>query len=69
MFSVFFTEGPVRNFGDASRSDREVFGRLFAGLLDNGVYIAPSPFEAWFVGTAHSDHDVEETLSAVRAAL
>ncbi|SDU08591.1 glutamate-1-semialdehyde 2,1-aminomutase [Verrucomicrobium sp. GAS474] len=65
MFSLFFTAKPVRNCADAMASDREVFRKLFFGLLERGVYIAPSPFEAGFLSLAHGADEVEETLRAV----
>lgn len=66
MFSVFFHPGPVTNYEEAARADREYFAGFFGRLLDAGVYIAPSPFEAWFVGTAHTEEDIDSTLDAVR---
>ncbi len=69
MFSVFFNPGPVISYETAAMSDRGAFSRFFAALLDAGVYIAPSPFEAWFLSTAHTDHDLNRTLDAVRSAL
>ena len=69
MFSLFFHEGPVSNFEDACKADRQLFARFFGGMIEEGVYIAPSPFEAWFVSTAHTDEDVDKTLDAVRKSL
>jgi glutamate-1-semialdehyde 2,1-aminomutase len=69
MFSLFFHEGPVSNFEDACKADRELFTRFFGGMIEEGVYIAPSPFEAWFVSTAHTDEDVDKTLDAIRKSL
>lgn len=69
MFSVFFHPGPVDCYESALDADREAFSRFFAAMLENGIYIAPSPFEAWFVGTAHSDEDVDKTLEAVRKSV
>lgn len=69
MLSVFFREGPVTSYEEALESDRDVFCRLFEKMLHNGVYLAPSPFEAWFVGTAHSDADIDQTLEAVEKSL
>ena len=62
MFSLFFREGPVRDFEDARNADRERFAKYFHGMLREGVYLPPSPFEAWFLSTAHSEADIEETL-------
>lgn len=67
MISVFFTDGPVSNFKEASKTDRELFGRFFHHLLDNGVYLPPSAYESWFISTAVTAADVDQTLAAVRS--
>jgi glutamate-1-semialdehyde 2,1-aminomutase len=64
MFCGYFTSEPVWNLTDAMKSDRERFKRFFHGMLDAGVYLAPSQFEAGFVSTAHSEADIEKTVSA-----
>ena len=69
MWGFHLVEGPVRSFADARATDRALFGRFFHGCLRRGVYLAPSPFEACFLSTAHTDSDVEQTLEAARAAL
>jgi glutamate-1-semialdehyde 2,1-aminomutase len=69
LLTVFFTENPVTNMGSASSTDREAFGAFFHGMVDNGVYLPPSQFEAWFVSTAHTDEDIEKTLDAVKKSL
>lgn len=69
LLTVFFTENPVIDMGSASATDRESFAAFFHGMIDNGVYLPPSQFEAWFVSTAHSDADIEETLDAVKKSL
>ncbi len=69
MLSVFFNPGPVRNYEEALQSDRSVFSKLFADMLEQGIYLAPSAFEAWFVGTAHTDADIEQTLEAVKRSV
>lgn len=69
LLTVFFTENPVIDMGGASATDRESFAAFFHGMIDNGVYLPPSQFEAWFVSTAHSDADIEETLDAVKKSL
>jgi glutamate-1-semialdehyde 2,1-aminomutase len=69
MLSVFFHPGPVTSYEEALESDRQVFCSFFAGMLEQGVYLAPSPFEAWFVGTAHNDAVIEKTLDAARKSL
>jgi glutamate-1-semialdehyde 2,1-aminomutase len=69
MLTVFFTEGPVRNFTEAKRSDTERFGKFFRGLLERGVYLPPSQFEAAFISGAHSSEDIQETVEAVENVL
>ncbi|GAB3491320.1 glutamate-1-semialdehyde 2,1-aminomutase [Flexivirga lutea] len=68
MFSVFFTSGAVRNYEDAKAQDTEAFGRFFHAMLDQGVHLPPSSFEAWFVSAAHDDAAVEHVLAALPAA-
>ncbi len=69
LMTVFFTSNPVTDMDSASATDREAFGAFFHGMIDNGVYLPPSQFEAWFVSTAHSDADIAETLDAVARSL
>jgi glutamate-1-semialdehyde 2,1-aminomutase len=69
MLTLFFHPGPVRNWTDASASDRERFARWHHGMLERGVYWPPSQFEAAFVSAAHSDADIEHTIDVARAAL
>ncbi len=69
LLTVFFTPGPVRDMADASAGDHEAFGRWFHGLLEAGIYIAPSDYEAWFVSIAHTEADIEQTVSAAGSAL
>ena len=64
MGSLFFTADPVKDWAGAAAADRKRFARFFHGMLDRGVYLAPSPFEAWFVSAAHSDADIDRTLAA-----
>jgi glutamate-1-semialdehyde 2,1-aminomutase len=59
------TETPVVRFDDAQACDTERYGALFRHLLANGVYVAPSQFEAMFVSTAHGDAEIERTVDAV----
>ena len=68
MFCTFFTDGPVTNLESAMRSDTEAFSRYFAEMLDGGIYIAPSQFEAGFLLTAHTTRHVEQTLAAADSA-
>jgi glutamate-1-semialdehyde 2,1-aminomutase len=64
MMTVFFTEGDVADFMDASRSDIKRYARFFHNMLECGVYLPPSQFEAMFVSTAHRSIDIEKTLKA-----
>ena len=69
MWGVYLCEGPVRNFQDALKVDRDLFSAYYRGCLDGGVFFAPSPFEAGFMSTAHSDADIDKTLDAVDRSL
>jgi glutamate-1-semialdehyde 2,1-aminomutase len=66
MFGMFFTLGPVHNYEDAKKSDTAKFGRFHRGMLERGIYLAPSQFEAGFTSFAHTDEDIEQTLAAAR---
>lgn len=72
LFSVFFGEGPaadgVHNYAQAKAQDQEAYKAFFHSMLDAGVYLPPSPFEAWFVSAAHTDEDVALILDALPAA-
>lgn len=68
LFSIFFADGPVTNFNDAQRQNTKAFAAFFHAMLDNGVSLPPSAFEAWFVSGAHTDRDIEEIASAARFA-
>ena len=68
MFTCFFTRGPVTNYASAKKSDTARFGRFFRSLLEQGVYLPPSQFEAAFVSTAHTEADVASTLNAAAKA-
>jgi len=65
MLTLFSQDEPVRNFADASASDTDRYGVLFRGLLERGVYVAPSQFECMFVSLAHGDDEIDKTVSAV----
>ena len=67
MLTMFMTDRGVRNFEDAQSCDTERYGALFRHLVQNGIYIAPSQFEAMFVSLAHSDDDIDRTVDAVRS--
>jgi glutamate-1-semialdehyde 2,1-aminomutase len=66
MGCIFFTEGPVSCFADVQKSDLELFRRYFLGMLDEGIYLAPSQFEAIFVSAAHTESDIDRTVNAAR---
>ncbi|MBE9180838.1 glutamate-1-semialdehyde 2,1-aminomutase [Oculatella sp. LEGE 06141] len=66
MFGFFFTAGPVHNYEDAKQSDATKFARFHRGMLERGVYLAPSQFEAGFTSLAHTDEDIDRTLAAAR---
>ena len=63
MFCGYFTGQPVHNVADAMHSDRERFKKFFHGMLDAGVYLAPSQFESGFISTAHTSADIERTIT------
>jgi glutamate-1-semialdehyde 2,1-aminomutase len=69
MFCIFFTRGPVSDYASAKESDTEAFRRYFRALLEQGIYVAPSQFEAGFLSLAHTDADIDTTLAALRNAL
>ena len=66
MFGFFLCEGPVHNFEQAKATDTARFGRLHRAMLERGVYLAPSAFEAGFTSLAHSDADIDATIAAFR---
>jgi glutamate-1-semialdehyde 2,1-aminomutase len=71
MFSVFFTEGrdgAVRDFADASHTDADAYAAFFHAMLDAGVYLPPSAYEAWFLSAAHDERAVQTILDALPAA-
>ncbi len=68
MFTWFFTADPVTDWDSASKSDTAAFGRFFRAMLDAGIYLPPSQFEAAFVSIAHSEEDIQKTIAAARQA-
>jgi len=68
MFSVFFTDGPVRNFDDASRTDSAAYAAFFHAMLERRVYLPPSAYETWFLSAAHDERAVQTILDALPAA-
>ena len=69
MFGFFFHPGPVDCFAQAQQSDAAAFRRFFAAMLEEGVYLAPSPYEAGFVSLAHTKRHIDRTLNAAERAL
>ena len=69
MWTTFFTEGPVTDWPTANNSNRELYGRFFHAMLNEGVYLAPSQFEAGFVSVAHSDDVIDRTVVAAQRVL
>jgi glutamate-1-semialdehyde 2,1-aminomutase len=69
MFGLFFCAGPVHNFEDAKHSDVAKFGRFHRGMLEQGIYLAPSQFEAGFTSLAHTEADIDRTLAAARVVM
>jgi glutamate-1-semialdehyde 2,1-aminomutase len=64
LATVFFREGPVRNYDDAAACDVERYGRYFRHLLERGIYLPPSQFEAVFISLAHGDAEIDRTVEA-----
>jgi len=69
MFCGYFTSEPVHNLADAMKSDRTRFSRFFHGMLDRGVYLAPSQFESGFISVAHAPQEIRETIAAAEDVL
>jgi len=68
MFGVYFSEKPPASYAEVMQSDKEAFNRFFHHMLDEGIYLAPSAFEAGFVSAAHGEAEIEKTLAAARKA-
>src|ERR1700676_1231164 len=68
MFTWFFNKGPVTDWDSASRSNTEAFGKFFRSMLDSGVYLPPSQYEAAFLGAAHTEEDIQRTTSRGKRA-
>jgi glutamate-1-semialdehyde 2,1-aminomutase len=69
MFQVFFTDKPVKNYRSAKKADAKKFKKLFAALLRNGVFVAPSQFETVFLSSAHTTDDLHKTIEAYEKSL
>jgi glutamate-1-semialdehyde 2,1-aminomutase len=68
MFTWFFAAGPVTDWTSAAKCDTDAFGRFFRAMLENGIYLPPSQFEAAFIGAAHTERDVQQTVAAAKQA-
>ena len=66
---LFFQEGPVVDYATAKKSDTARYARFFHSMLNEGVYLAPSQFEAIFLSAAHSDADLDETIQAAKKVM
>lgn len=69
LFSFFFSDQPVRDADDARKADSALFKKVFHSMLDSGIYLAPSAFEAGFISLAHDSADIEKTIQAFESAL
>lgn len=69
MFGLFFTAGPVHSYEDAKASDAAKFARFHRGMLEQGIYLAPSQFEAGFTSLAHTEADIDRTIEAARSVM
>jgi glutamate-1-semialdehyde 2,1-aminomutase len=69
MFGLFFSNEPVRDWETAKQADTQTFAAFHAAMLERGVYLAPSQFEAGFISTAHGDAEIDATIEAAKAAL
>jgi glutamate-1-semialdehyde 2,1-aminomutase len=68
MWTTFFAQGPIVDWTTANQSDRQLYGKFFHAMLEEGVYLAPSQFEAGFVSIAHTEEVIQQTLTAARNA-
>jgi glutamate-1-semialdehyde 2,1-aminomutase len=68
MFTLFFTEGPVKDYRTAKMSDTRRFAQFFIEMMEQGIYLPPSQFEAWFLSLAHTQKDLERTIEACDTA-
>ena len=69
LLTMFFTDQPVIDYDDARAADHDAFERFFGAMLERGIYLPPSPFEAWFPSLAHSDEHVQRTVEAAAESL
>jgi glutamate-1-semialdehyde 2,1-aminomutase len=68
MGSIFFTKGPVRDYGSAKKADAAKYARFYRAMLERGIYLAPSAFETTFVSTAHDEERIRETIECAKEA-
>ena len=68
MFSIFFNEGKVKDYASSAASDQEAFKLWFRAMLEQGIYLAPSQFETLFLSLAHTDEDIDRTITAAEKA-
>jgi len=68
MWTWFFTPGPVTNYEQAAKSDTAAYGRFHRAMLEQGVWLPPSQFEAAFLGIAHGEAELQDTIAAARVA-
>jgi glutamate-1-semialdehyde 2,1-aminomutase len=68
MFTWFFTQGPVTDWLSASKCDTEAFGRFFRSMLDQGIFLPPSQYEAAFMSAAHTEQDIRQTIAVAKHA-
>jgi glutamate-1-semialdehyde 2,1-aminomutase len=69
LLTLFFSRGPVTDYAGAKKCDTKRFAAFFQAMLDRGVFLAPSQFEAAFVSAAHSDEDIDRTIAACRESV
>ncbi len=69
MFCLFFTDHDIVNVDDVMKQDLEFFKKFFWGCLDKGIYLAPSPYETGFISLAHTEPDLDDTLSVFSEVL
>jgi glutamate-1-semialdehyde 2,1-aminomutase len=69
LLTIFFNENPIHNYDDAKKSDTKKFAKFFNEMLDRGIFLPPSQYEALFVSAAHTESDIEKTIQAARESL
>ena len=69
LLTMFFGDGEIRNYSDAKSSRTQLYPKFFHGMLDRGIFLAPSQFEALFVSAAHTDADIDRTIAAAQESL